>query len=115
MSNPVGVWLKGAVVRKPGTNAGFAEMKRLYTAWYLKAYETEPNLKNFQDALQQNSMTVEILRKKSCMSWTTVYDPKTNTSSRVTKRTSTQPSILDVELVDVEGKMEADDVEADVI
>ena len=31
MSNPVGVWLKDAVVCKPETNTGFAEMRRLYT------------------------------------------------------------------------------------
>lgn len=103
MSNPVGIWLKSAVVRKTGTNAGFAEMKRLYTAWYLQSFDSEPNTKNFQDMLQQNSMTVEVLRKKSCMSWTSSYDTKTAKYSRVTKRTSMQPSVLDVELVDVEA------------
>lgn len=49
MSNPVGVWLKSAVVRKPGTNAGFAEMRRLYSLWYQELYNIEPDTKNFMD------------------------------------------------------------------
>ena len=96
MSNPVGVWLKTAVIHKPGTNAAFAEMRRLYISWYQNAFNIEPNTKNFMDLLQQNSLTVEVLRKKSCTSWTYDYDPRACKNSRVAKKTSTQPAVLDV-------------------
>ena len=68
------------------------------------AYNEEPNTKNFQDLLKQNSMTVEIRGKKSCTTWSSFYDTKTGTHTRIRTKVSTRPSILDIELVDIECK-----------